>query len=642
MRTWFCYWFLFFSVSIFGQTPFECDGNIYVTNVVQNDNVRLLELLENRNDLQFVPFDATFPYNVNSIGYRRTDNLIYGINPTSHILYQIDATGNFEKIAVLNLSEDYYAGDVSPDGNELILFNGASIAKVDLNTFSSEAEYIPTTVIDTAQTIIACTDIAFHPQTGVLFGFDGVEGRLITIDPETGLIDNSSFEQIGYNNNIPALFFNPLGELKGIATDNTNQESILFQFDQSTGYAVRTNSLDVTGDRDACSCPFTLKVEASFRQKEAFPCTQMDYIVKVGNLGDRQFDNADLHIEFPFGFVVTEIVYNAFSGNLLAQSDDNLFLLQNMNIGEGVDSLICKISIPEDVEGFYHVQANLNAINTSTGASETYVSDEPHTFEKKDSSRIEILPLELGTLESHIERIELCPTDTAFIAFPYLEGLNYTWSTGDTTSYLETTEAGNYTIKISSFCDSIEYQTEVWKSDLTLDLGEDLLKQFNDDFSIEPQIESSSPIVSYQWTSDNNLPLLCAQCPTLPLRAKNSAHYYLEVTSVGGCSLRDTIFIEVNRPVYVPNVFSPNNDAINDFFYLQSVPPNIDILNFSIYERGGAKLFESSGTTNNPFMGWNGKFKGQTMQSGIYIWTAILEYPNGEQVQLEGDVLLMR
>ena len=71
--------------------------------------------------------------------------------------------------------------------------------------------------------------------------------------------------------------------------------------------------------------------------------------------------------------------------------------------------------------------------------------------------------------------------------------------------------------------------------------------------------------------------------------------------------------------VFLPNSFSPNNDQLNDHFSLNGYAEN---LRLNIYNRVGEKVFSS---TDNNFR-WDGKYKGEMVSSGVFIYT--LSYTN--------------
>lgn len=88
--------------------------------------------------------------------------------------------------------------------------------------------------------------------------------------------------------------------------------------------------------------------------------------------------------------------------------------------------------------------------------------------------------------------------------------------------------------------------------------------------------------------------------------------------------------------VYIPNVFSPNDDGNNDVFYVRG--EGIKSLTFLIYDRWGEKVFE----TTDPAQGWDGKYKGKPMPAEIYYYKAIIEFIDGSSKTLGGDVTLTR
>jgi len=87
--------------------------------------------------------------------------------------------------------------------------------------------------------------------------------------------------------------------------------------------------------------------------------------------------------------------------------------------------------------------------------------------------------------------------------------------------------------------------------------------------------------------------------------------------------------------LFAPNIFTPNNDHINDLFYAQSscVPINYSL---QIYNRWGERLFQSIDISN----GWDGKFKNVPCASGVYIYKIIYKFPNSTDQIKSGTVVV--
>jgi gliding motility-associated-like protein len=122
--------------------------------------------------------------------------------------------------------------------------------------------------------------------------------------------------------------------------------------------------------------------------------------------------------------------------------------------------------------------------------------------------------------------------------------------------------------------------------------------------------------------------------PTPKASPADDITYHLKVTSGDGCIATDQVFVKVLKQVKVPNVFSPNNDGINDKWeiqYLESYPGcTIDVFN-----RYGQEVFKSVGYEKP----WDGTFKGTPLPVGTYYW--VINPKNGREA-LTGSVTIIR
>ncbi len=106
--------------------------------------------------------------------------------------------------------------------------------------------------------------------------------------------------------------------------------------------------------------------------------------------------------------------------------------------------------------------------------------------------------------------------------------------------------------------------------------------------------------------------------------------------------------VEVDMPwdcdIYMPNVFSPNGDGIND--RLQPGPESdmgISVVNHQIYDRWGNQVFSSAGgRIDDISMWWDGMVKNQEAPSGVYVYRLDLIVDNGGVISLSGDITLLR
>lgn len=153
----------------------------------------------------------------------------------------------------------------------------------------------------------------------------------------------------------------------------------------------------------------------------------------------------------------------------------------------------------------------------------------------------------------------------------------------------------------------------------------------------------NNPLVTAQWSPADLV--TCSTClPTLagPLR---TVRFQIEVTDRAGCKAVDQLLVTVvkNRPVYIPNGFTPDLDGNNDFFTLYGGPAARRIRRLQIYDRWGEQMFD---TKDIPLgqepLGWNGTYRNQSMPSGVYVYVAEVEFIDDEVLVFKGDLTLVR
>lgn len=151
--------------------------------------------------------------------------------------------------------------------------------------------------------------------------------------------------------------------------------------------------------------------------------------------------------------------------------------------------------------------------------------------------------------------------------------------------------------------------------------------------SIDPNVAVDSIV----WSPSEGLS--CTDCTDLNAQPKNSTTYIVTVTDTNGCVSTDTVAITVILPcadIFVPNTFSPNVDGVNDFECVMG--DCITTLDFSIYNRWGEMVFHSS----NQKICWDGKYKSQFVQTGVYVYKLRAVLKNGKVVEKSGNITVVR
>lgn len=107
----------------------------------------------------------------------------------------------------------------------------------------------------------------------------------------------------------------------------------------------------------------------------------------------------------------------------------------------------------------------------------------------------------------------------------------------------------------------------------------------------------------------------------------------------GGCKDTASIYIGVDtkQTIFFPNVFSPNGDGLNDFIFPLS-NKKFTMITFSIYNRWGNLVYHWQYGER----GWNGKYKGEEADQGVYVYYFKLALDNQELVEQKGNLTLVR
>ncbi|MBK6835488.1 MAG: gliding motility-associated C-terminal domain-containing protein [Bacteroidetes bacterium] len=118
----------------------------------------------------------------------------------------------------------------------------------------------------------------------------------------------------------------------------------------------------------------------------------------------------------------------------------------------------------------------------------------------------------------------------------------------------------------------------------------------------------------------------------------SSRIYSVLVANQYGCSAIDSVYVAViNCSVSMANIFTPNNDGINDVFKIKG--EGLISLECTIYNRWGQKIY----SWNDANGVWDGKnFNKELMNDGTYYYIANLTDYRKKQTELKGFVTLQR
>ncbi|MBX2871663.1 MAG: gliding motility-associated C-terminal domain-containing protein [Saprospiraceae bacterium] len=277
---------------------------------------------------------------------------------------------------------------------------------------------------------------------------------------------------------------------------------------------------------------------------------------------------------------------------------------------------------------------------------------------------------ELSTFEFNIKDNGENPcTDQFGLQVPQFDSLNYQWYLdgvalpgANQSSYLPMQQEGSYQVRVTSNVDCkvttiYPYVRPSFDTDLEVVICEGEQWSFGDRAleeagSYQRTIKS---VDNCDSTINVNLQVSSNKTDTVVARIFESERYEVGPYSYStagqhfsplqtsyGCDslvLLDLSFYEV----YAPNVFSPNDDGINDRFMILGGEDLQSVVKLQIFDRWGNLLYEGQDLEpNNYFDGWDGWSRGKELGNGVYVYTAILLLEDGKERRISGSVTLMR
>ena len=205
----------------------------------------------------------------------------------------------------------------------------------------------------------------------------------------------------------------------------------------------------------------------------------------------------------------------------------------------------------------------------------------------------------------------------------------------------------NFTVQDEFGCEVATSVTLPNGNDLTVELGADIYIKLGEITQFDPFPSTpESMLADIQWTNPQWLDCdTCLHAATVDSLA-NTTLFQLTIADSLGCTATDDIrvFIDRTRHVYIPNIFSPNNDGSNDVFFISGGADIESIQSFSIFNRWGELVFEKKDILPNmASVGWDGTARGGLLLNpAVFVYMIEVRFTDGETEVISGDVVLMK
>lgn len=154
---------------------------------------------------------------------------------------------------------------------------------------------------------------------------------------------------------------------------------------------------------------------------------------------------------------------------------------------------------------------------------------------------------------------------------------------------------------------------------------------------------SENEVSQVLWTSD--LSLSCDNCIHTELVADRPGMIHLVVQDKNGCEQEFDLVVLIkqeNFQVFIPNVFSPNGDQLNDFLDIYSESEDIFINHIQIFDRWGELVYETKEKKFSDYIPWDGTFRSKDCPVAVYVLDSVFTLKSGKKLKRTTDIQLIR
>ena len=283
----------------------------------------------------------------------------------------------------------------------------------------------------------------------------------------------------------------------------------------------------------------------------------------------------------------------------------------------------------------------LEVTNSVTGCVNT-----DQVVVNKDDKAIDGINIELDSISCYNKgdgEVRIIGVTGGTPDFKYsLDGSNYTAQ-----STYSNVGPGNHVIRVED-ANGCKYDLPVYldnPKEVWVELGNNKVIAEGDVVTITPDVSIGVNGVTIDWTS-NPPGSNCAGCDEWTVRPGITTTYIATVRDKNGCTAVDSMEIRVKSiiRVFIPNVISPNNDGINDVFYVQTDQNIVNVKSMTIYNRWGDVQYSVKDIPPNvESHGWNGRFGEQRANTpAVFVYYIVLVTRDGREITYKGDVTVLR
>jgi hypothetical protein len=540
--------------------------------------------------------------------------------------------------SIIDLEGDDLNGQLDIDNNRLFL-----------NDFDLETEVIKLSILAEVPDL----DAGVYDSRSTIAGLPVFYGQsLLSDNPATirqddptqfeirRMDEDSLFISLFYCRDDPAIldgleFGTDLRWWDGSAVGSrTVEASGIYELEVLSGCSSFVVIFDVT----IASCPFNIELNHTIEPDTIFPCSEVELNFIIENDTGNEYNGIEFSNQLPDYFEFVSVIKNPYGGQIVEPDSDNLLMINDMFVYDGIDTLSFLVRVGDIEPGRYGNRATISNFPSNLGSIR--ISDFPGT-PALDSTNLVVQGVISDT--SYIEKF-LCKSSSLVLDGSSF-GFDFEWEDGSTDSQLEVNRLGSYELNVFSGCDvsyvffnvlpADEIDLSISQNQYEIILGDSLL--------LEPGVISENGVINFQWSDSQDTTMSCMDCLSPYVRPFFDNSYRLRVDN-GLCldSLEIIVNVDKTRRIYAPNIFAPETFGENAYYYLQS-PDYAVIEELTIVNRWGNIVYQAQEYDINDIeYRWDGYTSDGNAPAGVYYWKARIRFLDGITEDFVGSLSLVR
>ncbi len=204
--------------------------------------------------------------------------------------------------------------------------------------------------------------------------------------------------------------------------------------------------------------------------------------------------------------------------------------------------------------------------------------------------------------------------------------------------------AGNYAVVVrdANGCDAAVSASISEGGDIFLSYGNDVEIIKGMSIQLKPiLIPANVAVDSVVWSPADGLS--CSNCIDPEASPTETTVYTVTLIDSNGCVASAVVRVVVSEEyqIFIPNIFTPNNDGVNDRFAFHAYgTSNIEV---RVFNRWGAEVYYNPNQQpNTEIEGWDGNYNGKEAQQGAYLYLIKVLFTNAEERTKTGTIAVMR